>query len=141
MDVTPSKTRSSVPEVTHGIQNTKGRILKPSTAQFLECAHSDVSSESATDSVPWNMQNSAQVGAGFKTDGEELGLLDSSDAVATALGTSAPVGECTLFSDASNDCGGIEDLLIPDIMGGPATLGEDGADVPISLLDGFLQSF
>lgn len=75
MDGMPSKTRLPVPKVTNVVQNSECRIPKLSIARIPERVYSDVSSESATNIVPWNMQMSAHVRACFKTDGKELGYL------------------------------------------------------------------
>lgn len=57
------------------------------------------------------------MGISFEPDGEESGLLDSSDAIATTFGTSALVADCMIFPEASNDCGILNPRLI-QLMGG-----------------------
>lgn len=115
---------------------------KPSAAQFLDCGHSDVTSESGTDSIAWNIDGDNDVKS--EVNGVEkidLDMLDGPEIVGNCLSNNVNVADSNLFPEVSPDCGGIDDLLLPGVMDVPLTISDDAADMPMSLLDGFLQSF
>lgn len=121
---------------------TNNVMPKPSAAQFLDCGHSDVTSECATDSMAWNVEGDNDVKSDLN-GGEEIDLdmLDGPGIVGNCLGNNVNVVDSNLFPEVSPDCGGIDDLLLPGVMDVPLAISDDAADMRMSLLDGFLQSF
>lgn len=154
ISATPSLTTVSLDAMrhrTHGVggefcneegKYKKNSMPKPSAGQFLDCGHSDVTSESATDGMGWNMDGQTEVDSRLN-GGEilELDMLGTGDVVASTLDSNVNISGNSLFPESSPECGELDDLLMADVMGVPVTISEDGGDMTMSLLDGFLQSF